>query len=262
MLLTNVKSQGAKRDAFHFELPAGFTTVFINQTTMLNCESRSSERHALALINDNTGSSAAKISCFKVINSELAGTTNSAEPIVRLSGPESGGVLENVSFEDSVIEDTSQTRQGPAMSITGSMSGFFNFNNSNTYGTKGDPIVGFELFPHYYYRTIAGSAYVPLYSSHMGLYKKYRTASLAQNAFEDTYTLQDGEILKGYVLDRHNTGNWYAEFTCWDTARLFVAAQNGLTVSINAGVIRLTNTSATAALLELFLQRVTKDSAY
>jgi hypothetical protein len=262
MLLLNVKSQSAKRDAFHFELPSGLSTVFINQTTMINCESRSSERYALALINANTSSSAAKISCFKVINTELAGSTGTTEPIVKISGPASGGVIENVSFQDSVIEDTTNSRQGPAVHISGSMSGLFHFDNSNTYGTAGGAVVGFELFPHYHYRTITSSASVPLYSSHMGLYKKYRTASLAQNGYEDAYTLQDGEILKGYVLDRYNTGNWYAEFTCWDTNGLFVAVQQGLTVTINAGTLRITNTSATSASLELFLQRVTKDTAF
>lgn len=260
LLMINVKIQDPQRDSFHYAIPAVLTGVFINQVTMINCESRSAVRHALALVNANEVHPSYKISCLKVLNCELAGIGATTTPLVILSGSVDGGDIENISFEDSVIEDTTASRLGEAVLITGKMSGLFQFNNSNHFGTP-YAIVGFDRFPHYFYRNILNSASVSLYSSHMGLYKKYRTASLTQNAFEDTYQLQDGEIIKGYVLDRYNNGSWYAEFTCWDTSRLFVATQNSVTVTLNNSFIRLTNTSATAASLELFLQRVTKDTA-
>jgi hypothetical protein len=261
MLMTNVKIQAPQRDSFHYAIPADMTTVFINQTTMINCESRSAARHALVVINSNEATASNKISCLKVLNCELAGAGSTAEPLIKLSGSVNGGDIENISFEDSAIEDTTATRTGDAILITGKMSGLFQFNNSIHYGTARG-ITGFELFPHYFYRNVVSSANVSVYSSHMGIYKKYRTPSLAQNAFEDTYQLQDGEIIKGYVLDRYNNGGWYAEFTCWDTSRLFVATQNNMTVTLIGGSIRLTNTSTSSVSLELFLQRVTKDTAF
>ena len=261
LLLVNVKVQSPRRDAFHYAIPAGVTAAFINQTTMINCESRSAARHALALFNSNEGAASNKISCLKVLNCELAGAGSTSEPLARLSGSVSGGTLENICVEDSVIEDTTATRTGDAVLITGKVSGLFQFNNSIHYGTAGG-IAGLQLFPHYYYRNIADSAFAPVYNSHMGLYRKYRTASLAQNASEDTHQLQGGEILKGYVLDRHNSGDWYAEFTCFNAATIVVASQKNVAATLNGSTIRLTNTSATATSLELFLQRVTKDTAF
>lgn len=62
----------------------------------------------------------------------------------------------------------------------------------------------------------------------MGLYKKYRTSSLTQNSFEDTHQLQSGEIIKGYVLDRYNNEDWYAEFTCFNASTIIVATQRNV----------------------------------
>ncbi|TDD72760.1 hypothetical protein E1262_02175 [Jiangella aurantiaca] len=261
MLLVNVKIQSPRRDAFHYAIPAGLTDVFINQTTMINCESRAAARHALALINSNEGAASNKISCLKVVNCELAGTGSTSEPLARLSGSINGGTVENISFEDSAVEDTTATRTGDAVLISGKVNGLFRFENSIHYGTVRG-ITGLTLFPHYFYRNIFSSASVPLYSSHMGLYRKYRTATLAQGAHEDTYQLQGGEILKGYVLDRYNNEDWYAEFTCLNTSALVVAAQNNVVVSLSGSTIRLTNTSSTATSLELFLLRMAKDTAF
>lgn len=261
LLLINVKVQSPLRDSFHCAVPASLTGVFVNQTTMINCESRSAVRHALALFNANEGAASNKISCLKVLNCELAGAGSTSEPLVKLSGSVNGGTIENISIEDSAVEDTAATRTGDAVLITGKMSGLFHFDNSIHYGTASG-ITGSELFPHYFYRNVTSSASVPVYNSHMGLYKKYRTASLAQNAYEDTHQLQAGEIIKGYVLDRYNNGNWYAEFTCFNASTLVVAAQQNVAVTVNGSTIRLTNTSSTATSLELFLQRVTKDTAF
>lgn len=262
MLLVNVKVQSP--DAFHFAVPAGLSGVFINQTTMINCESRAAGRHALALFDSNERAASNKISAFKVLNCELAGSGSTPEPLVKLHAS-SVGDLENISFEDSVVEDTASQRAGYAVLVTGnSMSGLFNFSNSIHFGTALGGISGLELFPHYHYRNIVSSAYVPVYNSHMGVYKKHRSASLNAGDFEDTHTLQSGEMLKGYVLDRFNTGSHYAEFTCWGRGnpKLFVATQNGVSVTLNGSTIRLTNNStANGVYLELFLQRISQDSA-
>lgn len=264
LLMVNVKVQSPASDAFHFAVPAGRSGAFINQTTLINCESRSAGRHALALFNSNDVSSSNKISAFKVLNCELAGSGSTSEPLVKLA-TSSVGDIENVSFEDSVVEDTASQRSGYAILITGdSMSGLFSFENSIHFGTALGGVSGIQFFPHYYYRNILSSAYVPVLSSHMGLYKKYRTAPLAAAGFEDTHALKSGEIIKGYVLDRHNSGSHYAEFTCWGGSApgLFVATQNNVLVSLSGSTIRLTNSSTTGGIyLELFLQRVTLDSA-
>jgi hypothetical protein len=264
LLLINVKVQSPVNDAFHFEIPAGPTAVFINQTTMINCESRSAGRHALGLFNHSTGAASNKISAFKVLNCELAGAGSTSEPLVKLLTSGSG-TIENIAVEDSAVEDTASQRTGYAILITGnSMSGLFSFENSIHFGTALTGISGLDLFPHYSYRNITSSAYVPRYESHMGVYKKYRTAPLNAGGFEDTYTLQSGEVIKGYVLDRFNSGNYYAEFTCWGgtTPRLFAVTQQNVSVGLTGSTIRLTNSStAGGAYLELFLQRITKDSA-
>lgn len=261
LLLINVKAQSPQRDAFHYAIPAGMTAVFINQTTMINCESRSVVRHALAVLNGNEGAVSNKISCLKVLNCELAGAGPTAEPLVKLAGSVNGGSLENISFADSTIEDTAATRTGDAVLISGRVSGLFNFDNSIHFGTARG-ITGAELFPHYFYRNILSSASVPVYNSHMGLYKKYRTSSLTQNSFEDTHQLQSGEIIKGYVLDRFNNEDWYAEFTCFNASTIIVATQRNVAVSVVGSRIRLTNLSSTSAYLEMFLQRITKDTAF
>lgn len=263
MLFTNVKSQNAGRDGFNITIP-NISGAFTNQTTMINCETRSATRQAIRLENLNNSNKDCKISCLKIINSELAVKGGTAEPIVLIKGSDSNGLIENISIRDSVVEDTTSTRTGYGIEISGKVSGLFEYENSIIHGAKAGDILGMELFPHYHVRNIVSSAQVSLYTSESGIYKKFRTNTLQPNGgYEDTYEVVKGDVIKGFVLDRYNVGNWCGEFTLFNDNNLFVNNLNNIDIQLINGKIRLINKDATTGTpLELFIQRVVNDTAY
>lgn len=261
LLFINVRVQDAGQDAFQFIIGANITEVFINQVTLINCESRNAVRHTLSMINLSTGSSSIKLSCFRFINCEFAGLASS-EPLVKIQANEGvGASIENVAFIDSVVEQRESNRTGAAIQIAGKMQGLFSFENSNTYGTTGGRIIGYEKFPHYHIRDI-NSGGVPLLTSYSGIYRRHRTASLIQNAYEDTLPVTAGDIFKGYVYDSENTGSHRSEFTIFHGTQIHPLYSQNVTVTLVSGKIRVTNNSAASTKIDVVLQRVTKNYDY
>jgi len=259
------------RDGFHFEVQGAWTSSykpFINQVTLNNCETRSSTRHALMLLNTITGgTNANKLSCFTITgDTELAGEKG-PHALVRLQADTQP--IENISFDGCAIENTNAERTGAGIEVTGNCSGMFRVENTVIFGTGAGTgvasILGHDNFPHYYVRNINGSAYAPLYSSHTGISKKVRTAALAQNATEDVHTLIDGEWLEVLVTDQNNGSNnktWFARATVIGRQVMVSASNFNLNVTITevSGQLRITNTHATTKALEVFIMRVHKDT--
>jgi hypothetical protein len=106
-----------RRDAFNITT-SNFSGVFINQSTFIQCESRSAGRYALALINnDNKGE--AKISALNWFNGELDATGGSAADVVFLQST-AGRPVEHIIFENCAIEDMNEAHSGHAIGISGS----------------------------------------------------------------------------------------------------------------------------------------------
>lgn len=229
------------RDGFHYEVQgamSGSYKPFINQVTMINCETRSVVRHALMLENTITGATTAqKLSCFEIINCEF-GVAKGADAIVRLKGNGAGSnipSIENISIRGTAIENTEAERTGAGVLITGRMSGLFNLDNSVIFGTAAK-VVGFEQFPHYYIRDIGSTAYVPLFSSHGGIFKKARTTgTLAPNnginSTADIHALVDAEVIEGYVQEQFGNTAFFNKFTT-NGKSVPVSAATNVTVSV------------------------------
>lgn len=231
------------RDGFHFELSGAATSSFkpfINQVTMINCETRSVVRNTLNLTNTMTGafaSTAVKLSNFRIINNEF-GAAKGADDIIRIQGGAGVAPIENISIEDSAIENTEAERTGAGILISGKMSGHFNVDNTIIFGST-EKVLGYDQFPHYFYRDVGSSAYVPVYSSHDALYKKERTISLASGgATADVHHLVAGEIIEGYVLDRYNASDnatWFNKFTTSGKSVPVQTSGNNIVMSVVNG---------------------------
>lgn len=255
------------RDGFHFEVAgawSGSFKPFINQVTLSNCETRSSTRHALMLLNTITGgTNANKLSCFTITgDTELAGEKG-PHALVRLQADTQP--IENISFDGCAVENTNSERTGAGIEVTGNCSGMFRFENSVIFGT-GSKVLGYDQFPHYFVRDINSSAYSPVYNSHAGISKKVRTAALIQNGAEDVHTLVDGEWLEVLVTDQNNGSNnktWFARATVIGRQVMVSASNFNLNVTITevSGQLRVTNTHATTKALEVFIVRVHKDTS-
>lgn len=262
LCLINVKCQVAGRDCFHYELPPTFTDVFINQITHLNCESRTAERHALYIGNGSSVNQDTKISVVSIINGEYScrgfSTANALVKIETLGT----SPIESVKFDYTTVEDVTNSHTGWGVEIVGSaFKGKFTWEGGIVFGAT-NFITGYDKFPQYQLNDYGGNR-IPLLVSNQGIRTKYRTATLAQNASEDVYTMTSGELIKGYVIDRFNNGTWRAEFTAWGGTNntVNVISSNGVTVTMQAGgVIRVTNTQATSTPMEVFIQRITLDS--
>lgn len=262
LCLINVKAQVAGRDCFHYELPAAINDVFINQTTHINCEARTAERHSLYIGNNSSFSQDTKISVFSILNGEYSCRGQvSANALVKL---ETLGTspIESIKFDHTTVEDVTNQHTGFGIEIVGTAyKGKFTWEGGIIFGAT-NFIGGYDKFPQYQLNDYGGNR-VPLLVSNQGVRTKYRTATLAQNASEDVYTMTSGELVKGYVIDRFNNGTWRAEFTAWGGTNnsLNVISSNGVTIAMQpGGIIRVTNIQATSTPLEVFIQRITLDS--
>jgi hypothetical protein len=255
------------RNGFHYEVAGVWSSSFkpfINQVTMLNCETRSVAKHTVHLLNTITGATTAqKESCFTILNGEY-GAAAGPDAIIRIEGNASNFPIENIRIMDVAIEQTEQERTGFGVEITGSMSGFFQLENCIIFGNAAGKFTGYELFPHYHVRDVGSTAFVPLYVSHQGVSKALRTtATLNANAanFEDVHALVKGEILKCYVVDQSNANDnldWGAEFTTLGKG-ILSKTENNVGVSVVGGQIRLTNTKTSGnTKLEIYIQRIAK----
>lgn len=111
----NVFISSSGRDNFHLAIPPELDFTFVNQTTFVNCKSRTPGRHALACVNGSReGGDNSKISELSWINGELDGTEARADDIVLLqsTGP---GVVEWINFYDVAIEDGRAAHRGFAI---------------------------------------------------------------------------------------------------------------------------------------------------
>lgn len=361
LVMHNVKVQDAGRDGFGFTIVSGTGEQerFINQVDMIECETRSAKRHALRMENLNTGNNAIKMSNFRFMNCEFHAAP-SVYDLIRIKGqPASGNsaCIENLSFYNCAVEETSQGRRGRAIHISGRMQGKFEFKNSIMFGvivpaptvtqsansgstlapdtyyvsyawvmdtgeigarssqatitvasgnqlnvtlpafptgavsaniylstisnegrlqgnttttmytqsTPYDPnggeqsketdILGFDNFPFYEYEDIS-SPTVPLYKSHIGIWKRHVTKSLAPETSEDTISIGANEIVEGWVF---NGSGCFARFTVMNGTYLYVHDDVKCTISLVGGVIRLTNNDTANRTLNLHLQRITKN---
>lgn len=264
LTLQNVKVQSPGRDGFNFTVLDGLTDVFINQVSLIQCETRSAVRYTEYAWCRNTGLAANKISNFSHINCELSGASGTAAALVKLEGPASGGSIENFRYVDTAIEDTAAGRTGPGIEVTGRCTGKLIVDNCILYGMSGLPVSGYALFA--FYEIYDGDVNSIIYRSHQGIIQRYRTAALVTGGTENcNYALRDGEILKLYVLERYNNGAWRGEWTVFDTDHIFEIVANNVTLSIvtvgPSNFIAITNTSPTTTPLELFIQRVLRDPA-
>jgi hypothetical protein len=255
------------RDGFHFEIQGAWSASFkpfINQVTLLNCETRSVPRHTVHILNTITGATTAqKESCFTILNGEY-GAAAGPDSIIRIEGNASNFPIENIRIMDVAIEQTEQERTRYGVEITGSMSGFFQLENCIIFGNSLGKFTGYELFPQYHVRDVGSAAFVPLYMSHQGVSKALRTtATLNANAanFEDVHALVKGEILKCYVVDQSNSNDnidWGAECTTLGKA-ILSKTENNIGLSVVGGQLRLTNTKTSGnTKLEIYIQRILK----
>lgn len=265
LTMENVKVRTPGRHAFNFYLPDTLTSVFINQTTMIECESRAAVGSALNIQSDSIVASTNKISAFSAINCEFGVNGANATAIVNIQGPASVGSVENIRIVDAAIEDTTNSRTGVGVSISGRCTGSFQLKNSIIFGTSGGRITGHTLFG--WYEVDTGSSSDNIFRSHSGIASKYRTASLIQNATENAdWILNASEILHVYAGDRFSTWAWRGEWTVYGTAQIAaVGTPANLTMAIVTSgsnkVLQVTNTSVTAVQIEIFIERKVADTA-
>lgn len=261
----NVKVQNPGRHAFNFYVPDTLTNVFINQTSLIQCESRGALGSALNIQCDNTVAAANKISAFCAINCELGVNGAVSTPIVNIQGPTSGGSVENIRIFDSAVEDTTSSRTGVGIGISGRCTGSFQFKNGVIFGTAGGRISGQKQFG--WYEIDTGSSSDNVFRSHSGIAEKYRTASLAGSGTENAdWILNPSEILKVYAGDRFSTWGWRGEWTVFGTTAVAaVGTPSNLSLAIVTSgsdkVLQITNTSVSAAQIELFIKREVADTA-
>lgn len=257
LIIENFKVQGGEvyvdgvltpvtRDGFHFELSGSATYTFMNQLTFINCETRSVYRYPWLFQNDIThNNTAQKISNVRIINCEVSGAP-APYALIKIQGSPGVAPIENINIEDCAVEDTTGGRTGPAIEITGKMSGLFRFENDIIYGTAAK-IEGYELFPHVYIRDINAAAYVPIVNSHEGVQKKTRTGTIAAaGGNADVHMLADGEVLEIEVIERYNNSAFYGFFKTYHKANLVELGALNLDAKIVQGKSLYITSRATA----------------
>jgi hypothetical protein len=247
----DVKVTGARRDAFHFRVPPGLRNVFINQTAMVNCESRYPARHALALVNDSDiGGGDAKISAFTWLNGELEATGPNAADIVLLRS--SGvGQVESLSFYDVAIEDTTARRKGYAIKVERDGSGAIgplNIHNSIFYGAAAGAISDLAQLSGYDIDFLANgeprsSRLVSRLCSAFG-----ETKMLATGGSEAVYKLAGKAVVKLFVTATGDDPSYHLEATVFNGTHLATIVASKITASLGDGMIVLHNGGAAQGL--------------
>lgn len=264
LTLENVKVQSAGRDAFRFEVPDTLTNVFANQISLIECESRGALGSALSLVCNNTVAAANKISGVTSLNCEFGCSGAVSTPIINIQGPASGGSVENVWFNACAVEDTASARTGFGILVSGRVTGSFSYRNGVIFGTGGGRISGHDLFP--WFEADTGSSSDNIFRSHAGIAKKYRTASLAQNATENAdYKLNISEVLLITALNRFSSSGWKGAWLVHGQQTPLALVETGVSLAVVTSgsdkLLQITNLSASSASIEIFITRLVADTS-